>query len=177
MHSFLFGFPHCSRQLCSPWALRTTTYTPDKSAQAEKKYQGTKALYAMLSSCIDFFSASIFDRQHKIVASCHVKLGLRDRVGSASIIQFTGVNVSWTRHCGVMLTVSNSFWMCLLPLHSGTHKNCSTESKPRIQVSFVTKLCALDHMAVSCSIQDWVCFYQSDLDGWIQRLKQHWGAG
>lgn len=54
MCSFLLGFPHCSRQLCSPWACRTTLFTPDKSTLAEKKYQDTKALYVMLSSYIDF---------------------------------------------------------------------------------------------------------------------------
>lgn len=27
----LLGFPHCSCQLCSPWASRTTRYTPDKN--------------------------------------------------------------------------------------------------------------------------------------------------
>lgn len=44
MCSFLFGFPHRARQLCSLWAWRTTLYTLDKSTQTEKKYQGTKAL-------------------------------------------------------------------------------------------------------------------------------------
>lgn len=39
----------------APLGLRTTLYTPDKSTQAEKKSQGTKALYVMLSSGIDFF--------------------------------------------------------------------------------------------------------------------------
>lgn len=86
MCRFLIGFPHCSCQLCSPWASRTSLYTPDKSTQAEKKYQGTKALYVMLSSCIDFFFLRIFDRQHKIVASCHVKLGLGDRIGFAALL-------------------------------------------------------------------------------------------
>lgn len=82
--------------------------SPDKSTLAEKKYQGTKALYVMLSSCIDFFPR-IFDRQRKIVASCHVKLGPGDRVCSASSAQCAGRNVSWARHCGETLTVSNSF--------------------------------------------------------------------
>lgn len=34
--------------------------SPDKSTLAEKKYQGTKALYVMLSSCIDFFFPPVY---------------------------------------------------------------------------------------------------------------------
>lgn len=92
MCSFLPGFPYCCRRLCSPRPSRATLYTPDKSAQAEKKHRGTKALYVMLSSCIDFFSR-ISDRQHQIVASRHVKLGLGDRIGSAGINQLFGASV------------------------------------------------------------------------------------
>lgn len=33
-HGFLLRFPHCSLQPCT----RTTLYTPDKGAEAEKKY-------------------------------------------------------------------------------------------------------------------------------------------
>lgn len=120
MCSFRPGFPHCSRRLCSHWASRTTLCTPDKSTEAEKKYQDTKALYVMLSSCIDFFLFfCIFDRQHKIVASCHVTLGLGDHIGSSSIAQFFGKNVSWTRHCGETLTVS--IHMCEVPAFTQRH--------------------------------------------------------
>ncbi len=91
----------------------------------------------MLSSCIDF-SFGIFDRQHKIVAACHVKLGLGDRIGSAGIAQFFGRNASWMRHCGEMLTVSNSFvWTPCL--YTATHIQ-TPASQPHIWVSVVSNL-------------------------------------
>ncbi len=87
------------------------------SLHPRQKYTGRKEISRHKGSLCNavklhwffFFFLRIFDRQHKIVASCHVKLGLGDRIGSASITQFFGRNVSWTRHCGEMLTVSNSF--------------------------------------------------------------------
>lgn len=172
MCSFLLGFPHCSRQLCSPWALRTALYTPDKSTQAEKKYQGTKALYVMLSSCIDF-SPCIFDRQHKIVASCHVKLGLGDRIGSASITQFFGRNVSWTRHCGETLTVSNLFVWTLNTFVAFTQRHIYKLPQKLNLKSDGSKLCILDHKAVWSTVSEaWVCFISGTVDGWIQGLEQ-----
>lgn len=83
-----------SAELLPPPACRATRCTPDKSAPAEKKYQDTKALYVMLSCYIDFFFFCIFDRQHKIVASCRVKQGFRDCAGSTSTTQiFLGLHV------------------------------------------------------------------------------------
>lgn len=46
------GFPHCSLWLGSPLGPLERLSTPQ--TKVEKKYHGTKALYVMLSSCIDF---------------------------------------------------------------------------------------------------------------------------
>lgn len=151
MCSFLLGFPHCSRQLCSPWALRTALYTPDKSTQAEKKYQGTKALYVMLSSCIDFFfSVYLTDN---IKSLLHVMSSWASEIASAlpvslnSLVEmFLGRDIVEKRWLWVIHLCE--LWTRLLPLHSDTYTNRSTESQPQIWVSFVTKLCVPDHKAV-----------------------------
>lgn len=74
-------------------------HTRQKYRQREKKYQDTKALYVTLSSGIDFFSSSLFDRQHEIVASCHVEQEFRDCIGSSSITEFWGRAVSLATFC------------------------------------------------------------------------------
>lgn len=160
MQFCLLGFPHCSCQLCSPWASRTTRYTPDKSTQAEKKYQGTKALYVMLSGCIDFFSSCIFDRQHKIVASCHVKLGFRDCIGSTNTIQSFGRDSSRSILCGE--AVSNSFVQTLNVFVAftkwDTYTNRSTESKPQIWefVHWTTKQWVVQHLRPRFVLSVWL---------------------
>lgn len=87
MCSFLLGFPHCSHWLCSPWASRTTLYTPDKSTEAEKKISRHKSSLCNADK-LHWFFFFFFDSQHKIAATCHVKLGLTDHIDSASIAQF-----------------------------------------------------------------------------------------
>lgn len=156
----LLGFPHCSCQLCSPWASRTTRYTPDKSTQAEKKYQGTKALYVMLSGCIDFFFLPVYLTDN-IKSLLHVMSSWASEIASALPIPFSPleeivlglyfVERLWVIHLCKL-------WMCLLPLHSNTYTNCSTESKPQIWefVHWTTKQWVVQHLRPGSVLSVWL---------------------
>lgn len=99
----------------------------NNSLHPRQKYRGRKEISRHKSSLCNavklhwfiYLFFCIFDRQHKIVASCHVTLGLGDHIGSASIAQFFGKNVSWTRHCGETLTVS--IHLCEVPAFTQRH--------------------------------------------------------
>lgn len=75
-------------------------YTPDKSTQAEKKYQGTKALYVMLSSCIDFFSPLYLTDNIKsllhVMSSWASESALALTVSQNSLVEmFLGPDIVW----------------------------------------------------------------------------------
>lgn len=95
MFGFLLRVLHCSRQPCS----RTTRHTADKSAEAEKKYHDTKALYVMLSSCIGFSFFGIYLTDNIKSLLRHMS---KDQNDSADIAQFLRKKKKdyWTKHCG-----------------------------------------------------------------------------
>lgn len=112
MSSFLLSGSHIVLSSSAPpWALRATLDTQDKSRKEISRHKSSLCNAVKLHW---FSFLRIFDRQHEIVALCHVKQGLGDHVGSASSAQFLGENVSWTRRCGETLALV--IYSCKIPL-------------------------------------------------------------
>lgn len=102
MHPFASSYSHIVLAGAAPPGPRQQLAAHQTKVQAERKeisrHKSSLCNAVKLHWFYVFFSFP-FDRQHEIVASCHVKQEFRDCSGSSSITEFFGRNVSLAAFC------------------------------------------------------------------------------